>query len=57
MNSNVFFDSNIIVYLFDKREKEKHDIVNKLFLEAINTSQSFISVQVINEFIVTATKK
>ena len=57
MNDKSFFDTNLIVYLFDESEKEKHTKANALFLKFINTKNAFISVQVINEFIVIGTKK
>lgn len=57
MNDKSFFDTNLIVYLFDESEKEKQKRVNAVFLKCINKKNAFISVQVINEFIVIGTKK
>lgn len=31
MKDNVFFDTNVIVYLFDKSEDKKHNIAKTLF--------------------------
>lgn len=57
MNDKSFFDTNLIVYLFDESEKEKQKKANAVFLKCINEKNAFISVQVINEFIVIGTKK
>ena len=51
MKDNVFFDTNIIVYLFDKSEDKKHNIAKMLFNECLHKYNAFASVQVINEFI------
>ena len=57
MKDDVFFDTNVIVYLFDKSEDRKHKIAKTLFQEGLRKYNSFISVQVINEFIVIASQK
>ncbi len=57
MKDNVFFDTNVIVYLFDKSEDKKHNIAKTLFNECLHKYNAFASVQVINEFIVIASQK
>jgi predicted nucleic acid-binding protein len=57
MKDKSFLDTNLIVYLFDESEDEKHRKANTLFEEYIKSKDIFISVQVINEFIVIGTKK
>jgi len=57
MKDDVFFDTNVIVYLFDKSEDRKHKIAKTLFQEGLRKYNVFISVQVINEFIVIASQK
>jgi len=57
MKDRVFFDSNIIIYLFDKSEKDKYELVKYLFYKNLQENISYISTQVINEFIVIASQK
>jgi predicted nucleic acid-binding protein len=57
MKGNVFFDTNVLVYLFDKSEKKKHAIAGQLFKQSLEKYNPWISIQVINEFIVIATRK
>jgi len=57
MKDNIFLDTNILVYLFDKSEVQKHAASRKLFRNLSTNSRKCISTQVVNEFIVIATKK
>lgn len=57
MKGNVFFDTNVLVYLFDKSEKKKHAIAGQLFKQSLEKYNHWISIQVINEFIVIVTRK
>ena len=57
MRDKVFFDTNIIVYLFDKSEEKKHTQAKKIFIASLQDATSYISNQVINEFIVIASQK
>jgi len=57
MKDKVFFDTNIIVYLFDKSEEKKHTQARKIFIASLQDATSYISNQVINEFIVIASQK
>jgi predicted nucleic acid-binding protein len=57
MIDKVFFDTNILIYLFDKSDKQKQDVIKKVISEHFISSQIFLSVQVINEFINVTTRK
>ncbi|QTA80779.1 PIN domain-containing protein [Desulfonema limicola] len=57
MTDRIFFDTNIIVYLFDTSEKEKRRVVKHLFSEQRKKSSLYISSQVINEFVSITTRK
>ena len=57
MIDKIFFDTNLIVYLFDKSEKNKQKSIKDLLLKRKIDSISCISLQVINEFINVVTKK
>ena len=57
MIDKVFIDTNILVYLFDKSEKEKQTRVKKLISDLLPQTRMFVSVQVINEFISVTGKK
>jgi predicted nucleic acid-binding protein len=53
MKDKVFLDTNILVYSYSSTEKDKQIIARKLIAE----SNSYISTQVIQEFLNTLTKK
>lgn len=57
MIDKVFLDTNILVYLFDKSEKEKQTKVKKLVANHLPHTRMFGSIQVINEFINVTGKK
>jgi predicted nucleic acid-binding protein len=57
MKDNYFLDTNILVYLFDESEKEKHLTVKSLIKDLKDKSNLFISAQVLIEFINVVTKK
>lgn len=52
-----FVDTNVLVYAEDRDAKEKHDIARKLVLELWNDRQGVLSIQVLQEFYVTVTRK
>jgi len=56
-SKNVFFDTNILVYAFDKADEKKQNIAKSLMVEAIETGRGNISTQVLQEFYVVATTK
>ena len=57
MKDSIFIDTNILVYLFDKSEKEKNKRIQALIKDLKETSDLFISAQVLNEFINIVTRK
>lgn len=57
MIDKIFFDTNMIVYLFDLGEPNKRKKVTKLLHKLVDNSRLFISSQVVNEFINYSTKK
>jgi predicted nucleic acid-binding protein len=57
MSANFFFDTNLIVYLFDTSEPAKRQMVKQLFAQCQPKQYGYISAQVVNEFIVIATRK
>ena len=54
---NYFIDTNIVIYLFDKKNDEKRKIAEKLLKEALVTSNGIVSFQVIQEFCNAALRK
>ena len=57
MTDRIFFDTNIVVYLFDTSEKEKQLKAERLLLEPMGKFSFYISSQVINEFVNITTGK
>lgn len=57
MTDNHFIDTNVLVYCFDLSEKEKYKRANRLIKDLKETSNLFISSQVLNEFINIVTRK
>lgn len=55
--SKVFFDTNILVYLMDKRNLKKRNTSRELVRKAAANGEAVISTQVLQEFYVVATKK
>lgn len=55
MTDRVFFDTNVLVYLFDQREGTKQVRAQELLTEY--EGQAAISTQVLQEFFVTVTRK
>ena len=52
-----FVDTNILVYAVDSDAKGKHDIARELLIGLWNDRQGVLSVQVLQEFYVTVTRK
>ncbi len=52
-----FFDTNILVYLFDEKAHEKQQIARQLLKKATTEAQPVISTQVLQEFFVTVTRE
>lgn len=57
MSDRLFFDTNILVYAFDKSDKEKHTIASNLIKIAFENRNGSISTQVLQEFFVVTTQK
>jgi predicted nucleic acid-binding protein len=55
-NTNVFIDTNILVYAYLDNEKEKHNSALFLLTHQLLGKYVFISIQVINEFYITMEK-
>lgn len=55
--SKTFFDTNILVYQIDKRDKKKQALSRDLFKEKVIAGEAVISTQVLQEFYVAATVK
>ncbi len=57
MSANLFFDTNILVYAFDKSDQEKYEIASQLVIQAFQEGNGILSAQVLKEFFVTVTRK
>jgi predicted nucleic acid-binding protein len=57
MSDRVFFDTNIFVYLFDRDAPDKQRISRNLLDEHGKESRIVLSMQVLQEFYVTVTRK
>lgn len=51
-----FFDTNVLVYLFDAKAPEKQRLAQDLFRSAVGEAQPVVSTQVLQEFFVTVTR-
>ena len=56
MSDKAFFDTNVLVYAFDKSEPEKSAISKKLIHDFGENGNLVLSTQVLQEFYVTLTK-
>lgn len=57
MSGRTFFDTNVLVYLFDSGSPAKQERARALFEEHARTGQIVLSPQVLQEFYVTVRKK
>ena len=57
MSDKLFFDTNLLVYMFDKSHKEKQLLAKRLVLGAFEDQSGVISYQVVQEFLSLATRK
>ena len=57
MSGKYFLDTNIIIYSFDKSERRKLGISQKLIREALENNLGIVSYQVVQEFINVAINK
>jgi predicted nucleic acid-binding protein len=52
-----FFDTNVLVYVFDKRVPQKAAVAQRLLSECADRGDAVISIQVLQEFYVAVTRK
>lgn len=57
MSGRAFFDTNVLVYLFDGDSPEKQARAREIFNEHARTGRIVLSPQVLQEFYVTVTRK
>lgn len=57
MSPRVFFDTNVLVYMFDTSDTSKQQRAQSLFEAAAAAGTILVSTQVLQEFFVTVTRK
>ena len=57
MTERVFVDTNVLVYAEDRDAGEKHETARRLVLDLWDRQAGVLSVQVLQEFYVTVTRK
>ncbi len=57
MASRTFFDTNVLVYLFDADSPDKQARAREALQQALEHGAAVISTQVLQEFLVTVTRK
>lgn len=57
MNVEHFLDTNIVVYAHDDADPRKRAVAQRLITKGLQQNDTAISVQVLSEFYVTATRK
>lgn len=57
MIDRVFFDTNVLVYAYDKHEPEKRAKAQSMLTEAIQNENGCLSAQVLGEFFTVVTRK
>jgi len=57
MKDKVFFDTNILVYAYDKHDPAKQHIAKDLLLDHIRKQNGYVSLQVFGEFFNVVTKR
>ena len=57
MSDKVFFDSNILIYVYDTRDQIKQSQAQELLLNATQSQTAVLSAQVLGEFVVVVTRK
>jgi predicted nucleic acid-binding protein len=56
-DDKTFIDTNVLVYAYDRSAGVKRDIARQIFSELWESGKGALSVQVLQEFFVTITKK
>lgn len=51
MNDKYFIDTNIFIYSFDQRDKQKQQRAQQIIDQALKTNKGIISYQVVQEFL------
>ncbi len=54
---SVFIDTNVLVYAYDAKAGRKHEIARDLLIEFWSKGGAALSIQVLQEFYVTVTRK
>ena len=54
---NVFIDTNVLVYAYDEEAGRKHDIARDLIIKLWDNKGASLSIQVLQEFYATVTRK
>ncbi len=57
MNDKYFIDTNILIYSFDSRDRQKQQRAQQIIGQALKTNQGIISYQIVQEFLNVATKR
>ena len=57
MSDRAFLDTNVVVYAHDSADPDKQATSQEIVLEGVRTGSAVISAQVLNEFLVTVTRK
>jgi predicted nucleic acid-binding protein len=57
MPDRAFFDTNILVYAFDRRDATRQAISSKLLEQGLRDRTAVLSLQVLQEFYVVSTRK
>jgi len=57
MIAEAFLDTNVLLYAYDSRTPEKQAVAQRLLVSALRARDAVISVQVLGEFYVNATRK
>jgi predicted nucleic acid-binding protein len=55
--SRSFFDTNVLLYMYDDNEPRKKELALRTFERAIETNLAVLSTQVLQEFYVNVTRK
>jgi predicted nucleic acid-binding protein len=57
MSELAFFDTNVLLYMFDRRDPVKRRMAAEAFRRHFNSRTLVVSTQVVQEFYVAATRK
>lgn len=57
MNDKIFVDTNVLIYAHDVDAKAKHEVAKMVLQELWNSRSGTLSMQVLQEFYVNATRK